>query len=213
MKFYILIATLLPALVLANQNSSLPKAKCPLEDIEFDGQVWDATSESSWQECAAGCMTTTYACNFWTWKAPTSCTLWSSTSGFHESEGVLSSAKDCPCHLEGISFLRGTVVATNFSPSPTDCGASCKDLETCLLWTWNRVNNYPNRNDCFLFSSVSSWYFRENEGAISGTKDCALWFKTLRCNMDWIKSLFLLYNLHCKPFPCNDYRDLPVMIL
>ena len=62
-----------------------------------------------------------YACNYWTWKAPTSCTLWSSTSGFHESEGVLSSAKDCPCHLEGIYF-QGTIVATNISPSPPDCG-------------------------------------------------------------------------------------------
>ena len=51
MKFYILIATLLPALVVANQNSSLPKATCPLEDIEFDGQIWGGTSESSWQEC------------------------------------------------------------------------------------------------------------------------------------------------------------------
>ena len=71
---------------------------------------------------AAGCMTLySYACNYWTWKAPTSCTLWSSTSGFHESEGVLSSAKDCPCHLEGIYF-QGIIVATNISPSPPDCG-------------------------------------------------------------------------------------------
>ena len=51
MKLYLLIAALLPKLVLANQNSSLPKTTCPLEDIEFDGQYWGATSESSWQEC------------------------------------------------------------------------------------------------------------------------------------------------------------------
>ena len=51
MKFYILIATLLPALVLANQNSSLPKATCPLGDVEFTGQAWGTTLESTWQEC------------------------------------------------------------------------------------------------------------------------------------------------------------------
>ena len=62
-----------------------------------------------------------YACNFWTWKAPTSCTLWSTTSGFHESEGVFSSAQDCPCHLEGIYF-QGSLVATHMSNSPQDCG-------------------------------------------------------------------------------------------
>jgi hypothetical protein len=51
MKLYILIVTLLPALVLANQNSSLPKSSCPLEDIEFVGQYWGATYASTWQEC------------------------------------------------------------------------------------------------------------------------------------------------------------------
>ena len=51
MKLYILIVTLLPALVLSNQNLSLPKSSCPLEDIEFVGQYWGATWESTWQEC------------------------------------------------------------------------------------------------------------------------------------------------------------------
>jgi hypothetical protein len=64
---------------------------------------------------AAGCMTlNSYACNYWSWKAPTSCILWSSTSGFHESE-------DCPCNFEGI-FFQGIIIATNISPSPPDCG-------------------------------------------------------------------------------------------
>ena len=154
-----------------------------------------------------------YACNFWTWKAPTECILWSSTSGFHESEGVLSSAKDCPCHLEGIYF-QGQLVATNISNSPPDCGrfleninnqnfyfhfyfpfliilgATCKDLEECILWTWNR-------SDCNLYSSVSSWYFRENDGAISGTKDCVLWFKTTKhCTAIWIETNYCLN--HCQ---------------
>ena len=26
----------------------------------------------------------------------------------------------------------------------------------------------------------------------------------------FLKLLFFLYLLHCKPIPCNDYRDLPV---
>ena len=51
MKLYILIVTLLPALVLSNQNSSLPKSSCPLEDIKFVGQYWVGTWESTWQEC------------------------------------------------------------------------------------------------------------------------------------------------------------------
>ena len=62
-----------------------------------------------------------YACNFWTWKSRTSCTLWTTTSGFHESVGVFSSTQDCPCHLVGIYF-QGSLVATHMSNSPQDCG-------------------------------------------------------------------------------------------
>ena len=51
MKLFIFIVTLIPALILANQNSSLPKTSCPLGDIEFTGQAWGTTWESTWQEC------------------------------------------------------------------------------------------------------------------------------------------------------------------
>ena len=54
MKSHILIITLLPALALANQNLSLPKTSCPLGDIEFTGQAWGMTSETTWQECGKG---------------------------------------------------------------------------------------------------------------------------------------------------------------
>ena len=54
MKLHILIITLLPALALANQNLSLPKTSCPLGDIEFTGQAWGMTSETTWQECGKG---------------------------------------------------------------------------------------------------------------------------------------------------------------
>ena len=77
---------------------------------------------------AAGCMTNyAYACNYWTWEEPSdgeeyrSCTMWSSTSGFHESEGVISSARDCPCYLKD-TYFKGNIVETHLADSPSDCG-------------------------------------------------------------------------------------------